>query len=448
MAQESAYLGIDIGTSKIAAALLNDDYELLAVNSCEHNADLAVGQDRSEQNVNLLLGTVWSVLGNLPSELLSQTVGIGVTGQMHGLTLLNEQQQAVMPLITWQDKRCLADGYLKDLNQKTGADLHSGFGCASLAWLLKQKQCPSDTHSVCTVQDLLVSQLCALPRPIMDPTHAASWGLFDVQARDWKAASLQASGIPREWLPKVVPCGVPAGVLAWKPLDDFSLPFGIPVITAIGDNQASLLGTVEDPDHELALTLGTGGQLSAVTDMPTESLIPGKNQMFEYRPFLGDQFLAVAASLSGGSAWKWLAQTVEKWLSDLALETPGKDAIYARLNQLGLAATEVLNISPNFLGERYDETLRGAIRGIDLNNFDLGHLSRGLATGIMKNLKTMMSQAVLRNRTGIVCSGNALRQNRLLVEVAEEVFQLPVRLCDRQEEAACGAAILAEKQTR
>ena len=128
--------------------------------------------------------------------------------------------------------------------------------------------------------------------------------------------------------------------------------------------------------------------------------------------------------------------------------SPGRDAIYARLNELGLAAKDGLTVVPNFLGERHNESLRGAISGIDLNNFDLGRLSRGLAKGIMESLKQMLPEAVFRHRTGIAASGNALRQNRLLVEVAEEVFQLPVRMCDRPEEAACGAAILAAPHPR
>ena len=211
---------------------------MLAIDSCEHNADLAAGEGRSEQDVNLLLESVWSVLGNMPSEVLGRTAGVGVTGQMHGLALLNRRQQAVTPLITWQDKRCLAEGFLDKLNQQTGARLHSGFGCATLAWLVDQKRCPADTHCACTVQDLLVSQLCGLPEPIMDPTHAASCGLFDPGCNRWDEPALQKEGIPVEWFPKIVSCGVPAGTIAREWAVDFGLPVGIPVITAIGDNQA------------------------------------------------------------------------------------------------------------------------------------------------------------------------------------------------------------------
>ena len=139
---------------------------------------------------------------------------------------------------------------------------------------------------------------------------------------------------------------------------------------------------------------------------------------------------------------------MEKWLSDLALGSPGRDAIYTRLNELGLTAKDGLTVAPNFLGERHNETLRGAIGGIDLNNFDLDRLSRGLAKGLMENLKQMLPEAVFRHRTGIAASGNALRLNRLLVEVAEEIVQLPVRMCDGREEAACGAAILAAQRSR
>lgn len=178
--------------------------------------------------MNLLLESTWSVLGNLPSEILGTTAGVGVTGQMHSLALLNRQQQAVTPLITWLDKRCLAEVFLDKLNQKTGARLHSEFGCATLAWLVDQKQCPADTHCAFTVQDLLVSQLCELPEPIMDPTHAASWGLFDPGNNRWDEPAIQKAGIPVEWFPKIVTCGVPAGAIARKWAADLGYLWAFP----------------------------------------------------------------------------------------------------------------------------------------------------------------------------------------------------------------------------
>ena len=82
---------------------------------------------------------------------------------------------------------------------------------------------------------------------------------------------------------------------------------GISVIAAIGDNQASLLGTVEDPDHELVLTLGMGGQLSAAIRGAAAIPDSGENQNFEYRPFVEGRQLGPSQPLCAenrpGNGW-------------------------------------------------------------------------------------------------------------------------------------------------
>ena len=151
----------------------------------------------------------------------------------------------------------------------------------------------------------------------------------------------------------------------------------------------------------------------------------------------------MAAALCGGSAWEWLACTTKKWLEELKFTAPPTDVLYEQLNDLGLKAKKSVEVRPHFLGERYDTSLTGSISGINLSNFDLGTLSRGLARGIIENLRDMLPDHSFQHRSRIIGSGNALRRNRLLQVMAEEVFNLPLSLCRLQEEAACGAALNA-----
>jgi sedoheptulokinase len=130
----------------------------------------------------------------------------------------------------------------------------------------------------------------------------------------------------------------------------------------------------------------------------------------------------------------------------LGYESPHEEWFYSRLNELGLRygqAKTGLEVEPCFYGERHNPNRRGVIRGIQEKNFDLGHLAAGLAKGIIQNLKDMLPTSLLENRQRMMGSGNALRQNRLLREMAEEVFQLPLVMHNQPEESACGAAILA-----
>jgi sedoheptulokinase len=474
MSGDKYILGIDVGTSKTAGVIVDECGQQRAVESAAHGAQKAVEGGRAEQEAGRIFRSVEEVVGGLPGELRAKIGAVGITGQMHGVVLADTDLNPVGALITWQDERCLAGDFLKRLREKTGYVLCSGFGCATLAWLAERRDMPREAVQGCTIGDWVTAKLCGRKEPVMDPTDAASWGLFDLETLNWDAAAVSAAGIPAGLLPKIVPCGSLAGTTAGKWAARLGIPADVPVAAALGDNQASLLATLSDAEHELGLTLGTGGQLSAVLGccaktgeqlssrtgereeetwprfalaMPPSQkvgLTEGSGS-YEYRPYPGGRYMAVACSLAGGSAWQWLAGVVEKWIEEMGLEPPGRDAIYQRMNELGWNAPESLVVEPHFIGERQDPTLRASIRGIGADNFDLGILSTSLARGIMQNLKEMLPAEIRAGRHGLAGSGNALRHNALLRQAAERVFEMPLRMSTLREEAACGAAKNAAK---
>jgi sedoheptulokinase len=437
------FLGIDVGTSKVAAVIIDGGRRVIASASREHGADIRGSPGRSEQDVQAIFAAALLTVQELPPNLRRQVQAVGVTGQMHGVVVLDEHRAPLTPLITWQDGRCLEGDFLARLSARCGHRLGTGFGCATLAWLVEHQALPAGAAASATVQDVLVAALCGESRPVTDPTDAASWGLLDLRWLDWDCQAVQKALLPPWVLPRVVPCGTLAGKAHPQAAGDLGVPAGVPVAVAIGDNQASLLATLEDPRTDLALTLGTGGQVSAVLPADVEAGPLPPNCTYEYRPFPGGRMLVVAASLCGGAAWAWLADAVIRWFEDFAAPAPPRDQVFQRLNQLGAQAKGTLELSPHFLGERYDESLRGGIRGIGLGNFDLGNLARATARGIVGNLKAMLPAHALTGRRRVVGSGNALRRNPLLRAMAEEVFGLPLKLSDSQEEAATGAAINA-----
>jgi sedoheptulokinase len=434
-------LGIDIGTGKVAAVVVDAAGAVVASAARAHHADLPRPAGRAEQDVGKLLAAVGAVVRELPEQLRRQVRAVGVTGQMHGVALVDAAGEPITPLITWQDQRCLEGTFLADLSARAGRQLRTGYGCATLAWLAAHGQLPPRAACGCTIGDLLVARLCGLSRPVTDPTDAMSWGLFDPAALDWDAAAVAAGGIPAELLPKVLPCGATAGRTTAGLAGEWGIAQGIPVAVALGDNQASLLATLDRPAEELALTLGTGGQLSAIVDA-VRPLPPASPA--EYRPFPGGRVALVAASLAGGSAWAWLAQAARAWLTDLGAPCPADNALYARLNELGLRAEGGPDFRPLFFGERHNPALRGIIADIGPGNFSLGQVARSLARGIVTNLKEMLPPEAWIGRRAVVGSGNALGRNPLLQAMAREVLGLPLRLSPANEEAARGAARLAE----
>ena len=218
---------------------------------------------------------------------------------------------------------------------------------------------------------------------------------------------------------------------------------GTPVAVGIGDNQASLLATLDDCEHQLALTIGTGAQVSAVMRRGFQPGDPTADCPYEYRPYPGERFAIVAAPLSGGVAWAWLARTVLRWQQDLGQAAIDESVVYARLNELGARAADGVLFEPLFAGERHNPTRRATISNIDLDNFSLGSVARSLARGIVRNLKSMLPPEAFTERREVVGSGNALRRNPLLAEMVTEQFEMPLRFSSDREEAAVGAALNA-----
>ena len=437
------YLGIDIGTGKAAAVLVDGSGEGAAAECLPHGADRPAPPGRSEQDPEVLLESAWACVRRLPAGGRARVRGIGVTGQMHGVALLDAEGRFVSPLFDWRDGRCLEADFLERLRRATGRRLRTGCGCATLAWLSAAGLLPGASASASAIQDCAVSRLCGSARPVTDPTDAASFGLFDAIRGSWEEEAVRAAGIPRRLLPEVVPGGSRAGFLSGRMAEALGLPEGVPVAAALGDNQASLMATLREPERELALTLGTGGQLSAVMPASDRLRAPGDGDPFELRPYPGGLVVAVAAALCGGSAWKWLADSAASWSRALGLPELPPDAVFAALNRLGLEAGPGPEVRPHFLGERHDPGLRGSIHGIDLGNFTLGGLARGLAEGICSTLRDMLPPQAREGRVRVRASGNALRRNPLLLSSAERAFGVPVILGEAREEAAVGAALMA-----
>ncbi len=437
----SITLGIDIGTTKVAAVVFDSEKRcILDCASKNTGADMPAGEYRSEQSVDKILAALDEVIMTLGKEDKAKVKAIGVTGQMHGVVLWNKQETA--PLITWKDRRASELQLLNEINRIPGAEnLKDGFGITSLACLAREDNL-SNWRMAATVHDYLVYRICGLEKPVTDPGDAASWGCYDIFGQNWRMGTIKTLGIPPEILPEVVGAGTGAGALIDTFAAVWKLPQGIPVVAALGDNQASILSTSEYPDEEIYLTLGTGAQLTVVVDpdqLNDLKMIPS----MEIRPYLDGKYIAVAAPLCGGQAFAWLADTVQGWLRELGLPVLPEYELFRKLDALGAAnETSSLEVKPNFLGERHDPGLTGAIDNIRLDNFSLGGLASALARGIVSNMKTMIAPELLQNKQRVIGSGNAIRRLEVIQKMIGQEFDLPLTVKDAKEEAACGAAIL------
>ncbi len=433
-------LGIDLGTTKAAAVIIDENRNLLAVAGAAHNAALATVVNGAEQDTGKVFACVENIVNQLPADLRSQLSAVGVTGQMHSVLL--GRDSAVSPLVTWQDHRC-GEALIAEFQQRSGKTLREGFGGTTLARLAKENML-ADWNFAATISDYLAATLTGNDRIFTDPTHAASWGLFDAAAGNWDFKALDALNIPRKLLPEIKPCGAVTGNVSTAASERFGIPAGIPVVNAIGDNQASILASGNDFSREIYLTLGTGAQLSMVVD----ALPPELPEEIEARPFPGNRTLLVAAPLCGGAAFAFLADTVNAFRRDLGEAELPKGALLDKLDELALAVlekgSEELVIAPHFLGERWNPALRGSCDGLTLGNATPGRIGAALALGIVRNLKNGFAPEVLAGKTEIIGSGNAVRLLKSIQRAIRSEFGLPLTLSEAREEAAVGAALLAQ----
>lgn len=446
-------IGLDLGTTSISVAAIDQTGRVVACRGQTHKADLPhQPPSHAEQSPDLLWQRACALLGDLVQELPEQPVSLGVTGQMHGLLLVDESLNPLGPLITWRDRRALdtlptGDSPLDQFRsrcdphdiQRTGCNPSPGYLAVTLFTLIERGELPASARWALLLADWFTARLTNIS-PRIDRTQAASTGVFDLEHDRW-SPMIQQTGLPPNLFPPVVETGTLLGNLTPAAAQETGLPVGLPVTTAIGDHQAALLGSLPWGESAIQINIGTGGQISLPTDQffrtntsDTRYLAPGR-------------YLLVGAGMVGGDAYAWLCDTVAQWLSAFGVERSDSE-IYQTFNELVSASppgASGVTLDPRFRGTRRDPNIRAAISGLDHGNFTPGNLGRALWEGVAQHLYQFWQehQQHLPTPTRLIATGNAVRENPPLAESLTRVFNLPLWTPDHREEAAFGAALLA-----
>lgn len=434
-------LGIDIGTTSIATVIINKDLSILSTFSLNHNASIPSMDGISEQNPDILLFVIQTLINNHPIELLQKVQTISVTGQMHGVILWNTETKEHTNLITWQDQRASHNNLLKSIQQHPGClELRDGFGFTTLSVLFK---CMSmEKYNACgTIMDYLIWMMTG--KLLIDQSNASSWGLYDIDLNEWNKNAIQSLGINLNILPKISRTGSDAGLLN-NEFEQLYHMNKVVVKCSIGDNQASVLAAGRNFENEVYITFGTGCQISIVLDK-SESLKLQHTPTFELRPFLRDKLLVVSAPLCGGKSWEILKDMAKDMIMQFTNQDLSDDEIYHRLNKMAfneIDSSDLPSIAPHFLKERWDMNSKASITGLTQSNFTISKIAAALLIGMALNLKHNLPKKCFEKRNCIIANGNAIKKNKSLCKAIEKVFQMPVKLADSIEDAAMGAAIL------
>ncbi len=458
-------LALDLGTTSIAAVAVAADGRLVA--HVQLPNDSAVGglpAGHAEQNPLRIRELAGAVLRRLADSLPEPPHCLGITGQMHGGLVVDAGRRPLMNLMTWQDRRAnLPDTeqtgtYLETLLRNcpesalhaTGCRPAAGFLAVTLFVLTRQKKtdfcaAPGDGRRAACVADWITAELTNGPI-VTDPGDAASWGVYDLECHNWNDALLAACGLTRTLMPEVRESGAVLGGLCRQMAQTTSLPEGLPVCNAIGDNQAAVLGSVPAGSPAIQINVGTGGQIN----WPIDRFMRLEGMETRYLPV--GRLMLVGPGLSGGDAYAWVNRTAAKWLAAFGIEK-STDEIYACMNELAASLSEIddgLVCEPLFRGSRWKPAARGEFRGVTFDNFSLGHVSRAVLRGIAEGMYSFYAGAGRSQPASlarIIGSGNGLRNNPLLVREIGQRFSRPVWFPSHSQEAAYGAALLAGAST-
>ncbi|MBI4978036.1 MAG: hypothetical protein HZC28_11165 [Spirochaetes bacterium] len=427
------YIGIDIGTTSVCGAVLDTASRRIVTAVTQQNRSFIRTSNSWEriQDTAKILAAARRIITGLTAK-HSGIAGIGVTGQMHGIVYVDDNGDVVSPLYTWQDTRAglphRYGTYAERFSRITGYPVAPGFGLATHFYNLKNNIVPACTVSFCTIMDYIVMKLTGNRSPKIDATNAASFGVFDLRKRCFDTKALAQSGIDTTMLPDVVPSASIAG--HWH---------GIPVVTALGDNQASFLGSVRNIERTALVNFGTGAQVSAFTEK--FAAIDG----LDTRPFPGGGYLFVGASLCGGKSYALLERFFRKTIACFGVQQPPD--IYAAMNDIDYdSLTDRLAVDTRFAGTRTDPARRGGISNMSMDNLTPEHLIAGFLDGMVNELADMYRAIPARVRTrvqSLTGSGNGLRKNQLLKHIVEKRFGYAMRFPAHVEEAAVGAAMAA-----
>ncbi len=429
-------IGLDIGTTSVCGILHNAANGEI-VKSITLKNDSFINSENTWEKIQSPERLI-EILNSILTELLSEekkVVSIGVTGQMHGIVYLDKDVNTVGPLKIWQDGRGNLEfkngkTYAEYMTEKSGYSLATGYGAVTYFYDLQNGLIPEKAVTFCTIHDLAVARLTGNKSPLLHTSDAASLGLFDIENNCFDKNAIENLGLSFDMFPSVCNGYTVAG--------EYN---GIPVSVAIGDNQASFLGSVDDMENALLVNVGTGSQISCLVNTPP------KNSKLDCRPLACNNYILAGSSLCGGRAYAIL----EKLFREVAQAVSGDEikSAYPAMDKIMEDCVKVenpLEIDTRFSGTRNDPTIKGSIKNIDINNLTIASLCDGFMRGMVNELYNFFYEIkplLEKEKSIMIASGNGVRSNKPLCKRFEEIFGIPLKIPAHSEEAAFGASLYA-----
>ncbi|NBZ87059.1 xylulokinase [Stagnihabitans tardus] len=261
------YIGLDLGTSGLKGILIDDNQKVVA----EATAPLTVQRPHegwSEQEPSSWIAAAETVLDKLSAHGLGAVKGIGLSGHMHGATVLDKSDQVLRPCILWNDTRSHEEAAEMDgdpiFRRVTGNIVFPGFTAPKLAWMRRHEPALWDQVAMVLLpKDFL--RLWLTGEHVGEMSDAAGTAWFDTGARDWSDDLLSAAGLTRAQMPRLVEGSEVSGHLRGELASRWGMG-QVVVAGGGGDNAASGVGVGVVKAGQAFVSLGTSGVLFAAND--------------------------------------------------------------------------------------------------------------------------------------------------------------------------------------
>lgn len=441
-------LGIDVGTGGTRALITDDSGAVLGSATADHAPFASPQTGWAEQDPD----DWWRACRQaVPRALEAAGIdataidAVGLTGQMHGSTLLDVDGRVVRPALLWCDQRTQAE--CDSLTEQIGASrlieltcnpALTGFTLPKLLWVRRtEPEAWARVRHVLLPKDYIRYRLTG--RLATDVADASGTLLFDVARRRWSSEMLAATGLDASVLPEAFEGPQVTGSITAAGAEATGLRIGTPVVAGGGDQAAGAVGMGIVRAGAVSATIGTSGVVFAATDRPA---LDPRGRVHTFCHAVPGRWHVMGVTQAAGLSLRWFRDRFGSGPDD------GRDP-YERLTDEALAVpagADGVLWAPYLMGERtphLDAHARAALVGLAASH-TRGHVVRAILEGVAFSLQD--SFTILREMqvpVDAIRLGGGGARSALWRQVQADVYGQPVQTVAAEEGAAYGAAVLA-----
>ena len=445
-------IGIDLGTSATKTVLFDEKGNIIASASREYPL-LQPHNGWAEQNPSDWYDAAIETLSSVASESkinAEDIVSLGISGQMHGLVMLDENCEVLRPSILWCDQRTgeecdqLTEMLGRDtLIKITANPALTGFTASKILWVKNNEpEIFEKCRHILLPKDYLRFKLTG--EFATEVSDASGMQLLDVPQRKWSSVMIDALGIKEEYLAKVYESPEITGYINNETAEKTGLCTKTSVVGGAGDNAAAAVGMGVVEEGKAFTTIGTSGVVFAHTDNP---VIDPEGRVHTFCCAVPGAWHVMGVTQGAGLSLQWFKNN---FCGEEALAAAnGGKPVYQATDEMAASISigcDKLLYLPYLMGERtphLDPDCRGVFFGISAMHTK-AHFIRAVLEGVTYSLYDcllVLKEMGISPETMLLCGGGA--KSKLWKKMICDTFAMPVETSQSAEAPALGVAILA-----